>query len=189
MHICRLVAGLSVALILSSSLSAQAQGKKYFSQGQPFALEELPDGDLKTQIRRLNPEAKGEAMTRLQSFSFPASDAAKYLRSDNNGGIFIVCPINGCECDDPGHEHCNTASETQNAQGAAAAGAIAENMPIGDGSNDTFTPSASVAVSSPPAFNSKPGAPFHIYLDFNGASVTGKQWSYTDGTATWSSWD
>lgn len=191
MYFNRLTTSLGLALIVMSPLSAQAQGKKYFAQGQPFALEELPNGELKAKLNQLDPQAKGNAMNWLQSFSFPANDAAKYLRADSNGGIFIICPINGCECVDPNHEHGNTDSATQNTVSAApaAAGTTAENIPIGDGSNDTFNPTASVAVASPPAFNSKPGATYHIYLDFNGAYVTGKAWTYSDGTTTSSTWD
>jgi autotransporter-associated beta strand protein len=48
---------------------------------------------------------------------------------------------------------------------------------------------AAVSVGAPPAYNSKPNATRHIYLDFNGALVSGKAWSATDGTTTWKSWD
>ncbi|MES2980779.1 MAG: MBG domain-containing protein [Verrucomicrobiota bacterium] len=191
MHISRLVSGLSFALILSSPLFAQGQGKKHFGQGHPFALEELPKGELKTKLKQLDPKARAEAMKRLHTFSFPEKDAAKYLKADNQGGIFIICPINGCECDDADHDHGNNASAPTQADTSAstASATVVENMPIGDGSNDTFSPTSAVTVASPPAFNSKPGAPFHIYLDFNGAYVTGKAWTYSDGTTTWSTWD
>ena len=33
------------------------------------------------------------------------------------------------------------------------------------------TAAASVSISSPPIYNSKPDAPNHIYLDFNGGIV------------------
>ncbi|MFM7182849.1 MAG: tandem-95 repeat protein [Verrucomicrobiales bacterium] len=182
---------LSLSLLTALPTFAQGKGKKLFGEGHPFAAEELPEGVLKQQLQKRNPRARGEAMKRLHSFSFPEKDAAKYLRVDDDGGVFIVCPINGCECDDPAHNHGDTAPAPESAVGPSpeAANPSTENMPIGDGSNDPFNPTSSVPISSPPAFNSKPGAPFHIYMDFNGAYVTGKAWTYSDGTTTWSTWD
>jgi autotransporter-associated beta strand protein len=192
MQIRRLLTCLSLTLLCASPVFAQEQGKKVFGAGHPFSIEELPNGELKTKLQNLKPQARGEAMKWLHSFSFPASDAAKFLRADDDGGIFIVCPINGCGHDcDHDHDHGHAGSAPENADGSTpeASGLSADNIPIGDGSNDTFNPTSAVPISSPPAFHSKPGAPNTIYLDFNGAYVTGKAWTYTDGTNTWNTWD
>lgn len=193
MQIQRLIAYLGLALISASPLLAQAQGKKHFGLGHPFAVEELPNGILKQRLQQLRPQARAAALKRLHTFSFPASDAAEYLKVDDNGGVFIVCPVEGCghDCKNADHDHGDDepAAEDADSSNADAADVPAENIPIGDGGNQTFNPTASVSVSAPPAFHSKPGAPFHIYLDFNGAYVTGKQWTYSDGTTTWSTWD
>ena len=193
MHTRRLLVFAGLALLSASPLAAQGGGRKVFGQGHPFTVEELPEGELKAKLKKLRPQARAEALKRLNTFRFPASDAARHLRLDDDGGVFIVCPINGCDhgCNDPTHGH-GDAGSTQEGEEAAApetAGATTGNMPIGDGSNDTFNPTSTVPISSPPAFHSKPGAPFHIYMDFNGAYVTGKAWTYSDGTTTWSTWD
>lgn len=172
------IACLSLALIAISPLFAQPPAQRDFGRGAPFNLEELPKGQLKNKVKKLKPQVRAEALKRLHTFSFPESDAAKFPRVDDNGGVFIVCPIEGCgqDCKTHDHDHGDVES-TLEGEGAVAAqtgNANAENIPIGDGTNETFNPSSPVPVSAPPVFNSKPGAPFHIYLDFSGAYVTGK---------------
>ena len=79
MHTRRLLTILGFALLSASPLFAQQQGKKLFGQGHPFTADELPNGELKTKLQNLKPQARGEAMKWLHSFTFPASDAAKFL--------------------------------------------------------------------------------------------------------------
>jgi hypothetical protein len=189
----RIIPFLLLSALCAMPLTAQGQGKRVFGAGNPFTMDELPAGALKAKLKKLRPQARAEALKRLHNFSFPESDAAKHLKVDDNGGVFIVCPINGCDqgCSDHSHGHADVGST---GEGDSIAAGDADNadegkIPIGDGTNETFNPGSPVPVSAPPAFHSKPGAPFHIYLDFNGAYVTGKQWTYTDGTTTWSTWD
>jgi len=181
-----------VALSISLSF-AEKPAPKRFGQGNPFVVDELPDGELKVKLKKLKLQDRAEAMKRLHTFSFPQSDAAKLLRVDDNGGVFIVCPIQGCDdgCQSHSHDHGKSKDMLGNTASPASEAINVEtgNIPLGDGSNETFNPTSSVSSSAPPAFNSKPGAPFHIYLDFNGAFVTGKQWTYSDGINTWSTWD
>lgn len=149
-------------------------------------MEELPAGPLKARLQTLNPKAKAKAINWLHEFSFPNSDAKSHLRVDNEGGIFIVCPQNGC--DGCGGDHAPEQHEEPSTEAKPTVEAIEEVSKTSSASEPEVA-MVSVPIGSPPAHNSKPGAPYHIYLDFNGAYVTGKQWSSTDGTNTWTTWD
>ncbi len=174
----------TIALILSIlllPLAAYGQGsprKKLFGKGSPFSLEELPAGELKAKLGKLNPQARAKAMQWLHKFQFPESDAAKHLRVDPDGGIYIVCPGIGCDC---GHEH----DTEQHASDQSYPTAV-ENAP--EAPQDSVPPLgyATAPISSPPTFNSRPNAPYHIYLDFNGGIVTGTAWNSSNGIASYS---
>jgi uncharacterized repeat protein (TIGR02543 family) len=175
--------GIACLCLSISPATAEKPARKHFGVGSPFTVEELPAGKLKSQLQVLDPQARGKAMRWLHTLSFNESDAAGHLRVDKEGGVFIVCPEIGCDgCDGDHHHHGDaSAAETANMEEPADDGISTQTDPVAS--------SAAVPISSPPAYNSKPGAPFHIYLDFNGAYVTGKDWSATDGTTTWTTWD
>lgn len=153
-------------------------------------MEELPAGQLKATLQTLDPQARGKAMKWLHEISFPKSDAEHHLRVDDQGGIYIVCPITGCEgCGgDHGHEHGHDHAKDNSAEAAPVEEEADEDKETSS-ETEPGVAMTSVPISSPPAYNSKPDAPFHIYIDFNGAYVAGKQWSSTDGTTTWTEWD
>ena len=174
-------------LLTPSSLFAQAAPKRMFGKASPFTIAELPEGKLKSQLRSLDPQARAKAMEWLHRFNFESLDAAHHLRADRHGGIFYVCADCHGNCD--GHGHAIARDEAE--QEAAAA---PEDRTVLEGGQETqaahpSVANASVPVSTPPAYHSKPGATFHIYIDLNGAYVTGKSWSETDGTTTWTTWD
>ncbi len=179
---------LSVAtcLLLSGFVFGQQPERKVFGKNHPFTLEELPAGRLKAKLKTLEPKAKAKAIAWLHEFSFPKTDAENHLRVDNNGGIFIVCPLDSCDScgKDQHHDH-----HGETYAGSEPAGEATEVDPNTSSASEPEVAMAPVPVSAPPVYNSKPAAPYHIYLDFNGAYVTGKQWTETDGTTTWSTWD
>lgn len=151
---------------------AQEGPSRMYGKDHSFTIGELPSGKLKTGLLALSPSAREKAMDWLHTLTFDASDAAGHLRVDPKGGIFIICP----DC----HGHCD--GKSHHSQGSSG---------IPEPENSHSRPSgqpeegkASVPVKSPPAYHSKPGAPYHIYLDFNGAIVTGKAWNEGD-VASW----
>ena len=143
-----------------------------FGKGAPFAVEDLPAGKLKEGLQGLTPQARGKAMKWLHSLQFEQADAATHLRVDKDGGVFITCPGNGKCGANCGHDHSGEEAPVEEAAEAEEGG-------------EPQVAGASVPISDPPAYNSKPDAPYHIYMDFNGAYVTGKAWSSGDGSTTW----
>ncbi len=177
----RLYSNFTAAILcigFSASLaSAQENAVKFFGKGNPFTIEQLPAGELKTKLEQLDAPAREVALNRLHKISFQEFDAAKHLRVDNAGGIYTVCT--GHKCD--GHAHDDAAAEPQES--------ILKDVtekPVDGGSSNFSEPTvarAAVPITSPPAYNSKPNAPNHIYLDFNGGIVTGKQWNTGPGSS------
>ena len=156
---------------------AQNPTPRIYGKGAPFTVEELPEGILKKQLKELNPKARDKALAWLHELKFEAFDAEDHLRVDKDGGVFIVCPGG-----DGGCKGCKNHNHDAEATPVVPAEETVEK-------SEPVTSGASVPVDSPPAYNSKPGAPYHIYMDFNGAYVTGKAWSESDGTTTWTTWD
>ena len=167
---------------------AEEPARKHFGKGNPFTIEELPAGKLKSKLQTLNPQARKKAMEWLHTFTFPDFDAEHHLRVDDEGGIFIVCPDGHGNCD--GHHH-GPVKKGAKQDDSSTSESIPE--PIEETTTSLAeqptVEAAAVSINAPPIYNSKPGAPYHIYLDFNGASVSGKAWSSTDGTTTWTSWN
>ncbi|MEO5916422.1 MAG: MBG domain-containing protein [Luteolibacter sp.] len=163
--------------------NAQDPAHRVYGKGHPFQTEELPAGKLKTKLQSLNPQAKGKAITWLHEITFEGFDAAEYLRVDDDGGIFIVCPDDQGHSE--GHSHGPAKPEGKNG-GSNTTGSINEAP-----ANITDPPveKAAVSISSPPAYSSKPGAARHIYLDFNGGIVTGTAWNNNASYGNVASWN
>lgn len=147
-------------------VSVDIRINRRFGKGAPFQIADLPEGKLKTDLFKLNAEHQKNALNWLHSFTFSGIDAVESLRTDSSGGIFYDCYSNGCkECAAGAHKHPKAAST--------------EDLPpyeettteVVDPSTLPQTASASVPISSPPVYNSKPGSTNHIYLDFNGGIV------------------
>lgn len=170
--------------LASSTAFAAGAGRKAFGKHRPFRAEELPEGKLKAGLQALDPQAKEKAMKWMHTFDFDQSDASQHLRVDQGGGVFIVCPDTEGQCD--GHSHGAAdpatdpipADETENVEPAT-----------GTTSEAPSVASAAVAVSSPPAYHSKPSATRRIYLDFNGGIVTGTAWNNNASYGSVASWD
>jgi autotransporter-associated beta strand protein len=161
--------------LATSMAFAQTPARKAFGKGNPFTVEELPAGKLQSQLPKLSPQARDKAIKWLHTFDFSAFDAAEHLRVDDGGGIFIVCPDSHGNCE--GHSHGPAAPEATN-DSPTATGNTTE-APADTTEPPVAYAAVPVPVGSPPAYNSKPGATRHIYLDFNGGIVSGTAWSTT----------
>lgn len=174
-----LLACLGIAV---STAHAAGAGRAAFGKRNPFRADELPEGKLKAGLQALDPQAKEKAMTWLHTFDFDQSDAARHLRVDRGGGVFIVCPDNAGNCE--GHSH--GAAKPEAAPEESGGTGNIEPEP-GDGSPSVEF--AAVSVSSPPSYHSKPNATRRIYLDFNGGTVTGTAWNNNASYGTVASWN
>lgn len=170
--------------LASSTALAAGAGRKAFGKHSPFRAEELPEGKLKAGLQALDPQSKEKAMQWLHTFDFDQTDASQHLRVDNGGGVFIVCPDTEGKCDGHSHGAADPATdpipsdETENVE------------PTTQATSETpLVASAAVAVSSPPAYHSKPNATRRIYLDFNGGIVTGTAWNNNASYGSVASWD
>lgn len=153
-----------------------------FGKGAPFALGDLPDGKLKENLLALTPDHQAKALKWLHSFNFSGIDAIAHLRADNTGGIFYTCP--GVDAHDNACAHHNHPTTPATESAGISEAVEATNAPI-----VPVAAAAAVPIDSPPVYNSKPGAPNHIYLDFNGGVVTGKAWNNNPSYGNIASWD
>jgi hypothetical protein len=162
-----------------TTASAQENALKLYGKAHPFTIEQLPEGELKTKLQQISASAREEAMKRLHKISFHSFDAAKHLRVDNGGGIYTVCSGGkNCAqsgCADSSHNHGAATPEVQES-------ALKDLTKVPEASSTWNSPlprvaKAPVPIASPPAYNSRPTATHHIYLDFNGGIVTGKAWN------------
>ena len=163
-------------VLLASFAQAQSKNRQFFGKGKPFTIDELPSGKLKEQLQALEPTARGKAMNWLHGMSFQALDAASHLRADRDGGIFFTCPGNQHQCADgcphgAGHQVDELSKKSGTEPSIEAVGDASGEQPA-----QPLAEGAAVPVANPPAYNSKPGSAHHIYLDFNGAFVSGKAW-------------
>jgi hypothetical protein len=131
----------------------------FFPAGAERRLEDLPPGPFRDRLAQLPPESRGRAMEWLRGFSFPAADVAS-LHVDAHGGICYGCHFHG------NHHH------GEDAGGGTDAGT--------ENSDEPRVALAAVPISPFPAslvFQSRPGAPNVIYLNFAGETVSGTAWN------------
>ncbi|MDX1679483.1 MAG: InlB B-repeat-containing protein [Akkermansiaceae bacterium] len=170
---------LAFILLLPGLSLGSPDERRIFGKGHPFTVDELPTGKLKEQLHALDPKARGKAMKWLHRFQFGERDAANSLRADKDGGIFFVCnkgPEGACKgCGNPNHDHGEAAPLDESTEESPATTESAETTE----SSEPTVESASVSISNPPKYDSKPGAPNVIYLDFNGGIVSGTAWNST----------
>ncbi len=167
--------GLSIAATHADGTTRPAFGKQ-----NPFRTEELPEGQLKTRLQSLDLQAKEKAMKWLHSFDFDGHDAAEHLRVDHGGGIFIICPDVKDESGGGLHDAAQPAEPRDNSHERSGIAPLPQ-----DSNSLPAVEFAAVSVSSPPAYHSRPGAARHIYLDFNGGTVSGTAWNTSAGVTTW----
>lgn len=171
-----------LACLWAAAPEAQGTGpqRKAFGKRSPFQAQELPEGRLKSGIQKLGPQAREKAMRWLHTFDFGGKDAADHLRVDAGGGIYIVCPDKQCDCADPAHHTRSPLAPTD------SSGETDRIAPEAAPANLPAVGFASVSTSAPPAYHSKPNSTRRIYLDFNGATVSGTAWNTSAGVASWS---
>ena len=87
-----------IVLILFTTRAQELHGhnpvqaeKRMLGKGNPFTIDGLPQGKLKTGLLALPDLKRRQALKWLHSFSFPMQDAVESLRVDKQGGIFYVC--------------------------------------------------------------------------------------------------
>lgn len=93
--IVQIMLGLSTSAVLCSApltADAQAQGRSY-GVNHPFQLSELPLGQFSNRLNKLSPKARENAKRWLDKSRFHDRDLP-YMRSDDNGGIYIADPAN-----------------------------------------------------------------------------------------------
>ena len=147
---------MAVLFVSTSAFAQSEQGKssRVFGQGQPRSVQELPAGKLRNRLDSLPPQARGKALRWLQDFSFPETDLAT-LEVDDNGDVFYGDTL----LPDPEKVH---AAETI----------------------ESATPDAAPGTTLDDAFllHSRPGAPNVVYIDFDGATISGTAWNGTHST-------
>ena len=121
------------------------------------ALADVPAGRLHDDLAALAAPARAKALARLAGV--PAADA-RSLRSHADGELWYHCAAldHGTRAADDA----TSASLKLKAAGRAA-----------------------VPINSPPVFHSKRGSRNVIYLDFNGATVSGTEWNTDDNVTTY----
>ncbi|MBA2482546.1 MAG: pre-peptidase C-terminal domain-containing protein [Planctomycetes bacterium] len=111
-------------------------------------IEDLPLGRFRSQVERLQPDAKAQALVHLGRISHRAHDCSD-LHADEHGGIYFAC------------SSVPPPAPVQPAAGPRTRGISA----------------AAVPIANQPSYHSKPGATNRIFLDFNGALLSGTVWS------------
>lgn len=91
----QIILGISTSILLgSASLTVEAQDNgRVYGINHPFQVSDLPAGQLKAKLNKLSPKARELAKQRLDSVQFHDRDVP-YMRTDDNGGIYIADPAN-----------------------------------------------------------------------------------------------
>jgi len=128
-----------------------------YGKGFPFDIADLPAGQLRTDLERLPADGRGKALGLLQQFNFPAADAAKTLRVDEEGAPYYVDPI-----------------ADERPEGLV------------DYATQAETDSALQSVDPTQVFrlHSRPSASRKVYLNTQGFNITGTQWNSRTGRST-----
>jgi hypothetical protein len=126
-------------------------------------LADIPQSPFRDELLRAHPQLRAKALAQFNALGIPIEDTAS-LHVSADGMLYYACSF-GC-----GHAHHAHAGQPMETEVIAAA-------------TEPVTGSASIPVSNQPVYHSNPGAPYVIYLDFNGATISGTQWNanYTDG--------
>ncbi|MBK8475724.1 MAG: immunoglobulin domain-containing protein [Opitutaceae bacterium] len=145
------------------------------SRAPSATLELIPtDCALRNEIAQLTPIARERALAVLVRKPIPAEDFAS-LHADPSGGIFYVCalppPPPGKPAPPVG------AALALPAPPAGAAPVPTALRPDSDGTAVPAPLTGSVPIASPPIRHSRPGSAKTLFIDFNGAIVSGTAWN------------
>jgi len=121
-------------------------------------ITDIPAGLFRTQLESLPANMQTQVLAKVSMLDIPDIDFAS-LRLHPRGEFCYVCDFEGLP-------------STAKSEALPAASAL-------------FT--SAVPISSPPVYHSRPGAPYVLFLDFNGAVVTNTAWnSYPNlGEPSW----
>ncbi|NNK98890.1 MAG: hypothetical protein HKO88_07570 [Xanthomonadales bacterium] len=144
--------------LLSGYASAQSdrgEQARVFGLGQPASIQALPNGKLRSRLESLPPQASSKALRWLQDLSFPESDL-ETLQIDDGGNVFYA--------------------DT--------------NFPDPDQLEAAEMDAALASEAAPPAtlddvflLHSRPGAPNVVFVDFDGANISGTAWNNSNGVS------
>jgi hypothetical protein len=141
---------------LAPVLPAQTPGgAHYLKAGESRRAEDILEGAFKRRFEALNAAGQDRALRWMEGFNLPGEDLP-HLHLDEAGGIYYACTFRHAGGGLP------DASEP----------APEEDPPV--------VAQAAVPVSPFPShllFHSRPGAPNVIFLDFDGAAVSGTVWN------------
>jgi hypothetical protein len=87
----RTAAALVAAVSLFAVAPAEAQSKRVFGVGEPATIGELPEGEFRSALEALPPQAQGRALGLLRQGNVPTEDFA-YLRVNRRGDLLFVDP-------------------------------------------------------------------------------------------------
>jgi len=131
--------------------SDQGQNARVFGLGQPQSIQSLPAGKLRSRLESMPPQASSKALRWLQDFSFPEA-VLNTIEVDDQGGVFYGDTL----LPDP-----------EEVEGAASAG------PTLPGDAPTAT------LDDAFLLHSRPGSSNVVFIDFDGAIITGTAWNGT----------
>ncbi len=123
---------------------------RLFGKGHPFQLEDLPDGELKTKLRKLDSGARKAALEHLHKKSFSTEDIHA-MRADDAGSLYYTCEL------------------SKDAVAFVRAKSVVH--------TSSQIARGNVPISSLPALHSRQGSAHTVYLDFKGATVTNTGWN------------
>lgn len=132
-----------------------------YGGGRGIRVEDLPAGILRSRIESLTPDARGRALSKLETIQFHRNDL-RSMRADPGGDIFYVCDFGGLRVDEPKSE------ENSGPASVSSPGLL-----------------ASISVTNPPAYSSKPGSTNVLFLDFNGHVVSNTAWNTAYTQTVW----
>ena len=159
----RLSKGVSLLLVLLFALllsgqsfaqSNQGENARVFGLGQPQSIQSLPAGKLRSRLESLPPKASSRALRWLQDFSFPEADLDT-IEIDSGGNVFYADTL----LPDP----------VNTEQSGSAGPTLPADAPVAT-LDDAFL------------LHSRPGAPNVVFIDFDGATITGTAWNGTYST-------
>jgi len=156
----RVLRGISILLIILAALllsgqslaqSDQGESARVFGLGQPQSVQDLPAGKLRNRLESLPPQASSKALRWLQDFSFPEADLDT-IEVDDEGGVFYGDTL----LPDP------------------------EPVETAESAGPTLPAEAPTATLDDAFFlHSRPGATNVVFIDFDGAIISGTAWNGT----------
>lgn len=133
--------------------AASPSAKPVEASSPDWALEDIPESPFKQELLQLDPAARAKALQQFNELKIPLLDSAS-LHVGQDGSLHYACSgVHGFD-----------KSESVFLEFSPQA-------------SESLVQAASIPASQPPAYNSKPDAPYVIYLDFNGGIVSGTLWN------------